>query len=161
MDVEEKTFDLIAMAEETEKHLIAMCGSLPDSVCATVEKVLGQSPRVEAWRETMTRTTEAAATLELRVTRVYGIALVLALLVPVTSLAIIYWETRTLRAENAALTERVQSLKAMAAELTKGNPEGFELIAYREGALGVLIPKGRRFSHAAPTEDGREALVVK
>jgi hypothetical protein len=91
----------------------------------------------------------------------YYTAIALMLLVPLAELTVLYFQTRSLRQENAALHASVAGLEKMAAELMRDNPKGFELVEYPDGTLGVLLPPGRQFSHAGPVPSGRVGVVVK
>ena len=61
--------------------------------------------------------------------------------------------------ERAALTREIAILSEQAEKL-KAKTWGVELVEWRDGGRGIILPKGMRVKHTGQVEDGREAIVI-
>ena len=61
--------------------------------------------------------------------------------------------------ERAALTREIAILSEQAEKL-KAKTWGVELVEWRDGGRGIILPKGVRVKHTGQVEDGREAIVI-
>ena len=61
--------------------------------------------------------------------------------------------------ERAALTREIAILSEQAEKL-KAKTWGVELVDWRDGGRGIILPKGMRVKHTGQVEDGREAIVI-
>lgn len=160
-DFEEQAYDFIAMAEEAEKQMTEMFKDLPDRLCRAVEKIMSNAGKTSELANAAGALNKAIAGTQRNLRRIYLTAVALMLLVPLAELTVLYFQTSSLRQENAGLRASIVGLEKMAAALEQGDSKGFELVEYPDGTLGVILPPGRQLSHTGTVGNGRGAVVVK
>lgn len=150
MNTEEKIYSLMAQAEDMQAHA--------EKLQNGAEKTFAGLPlAVEQ------------AGQKIRSTTLLGALFVLAVGVVVAAVAIagIWWGTSRLRDEAVELRSTIATLKQYAAEEQRtlqelsGKTWRLELVQYREGGKGIILPKGLTFERAATLENGKTALIIK
>lgn len=150
MTDEDRIYGLIAQAENIQAHAIEL-----------------QKEASEAFSE-LPRSVERAAS-KIRSTALLGALYVVAsgVVVSVVAVAGLWWGTSSLRDEAAELRSTIATLKQYAAEEQRtlqelsGKTWRLELVQYREGGKGIILPKGLTFERAATLENGKTALIIK
>lgn len=150
MNTEEKIYSLMAQAEDMQAHA--------EKLQNGAEKTFAGLPlAVEQ------------AGQKIRSTGLLGALFVLAVGVVVATVAVagIWWGTSSLRDEAAELRSTIVTLRQYAAEERRtlqeleGKTWGLELVQYKEGNRGIVLPKGLKFERAATIENGKTALIIK
>ena len=150
MNTEEKIYSLMAQAEDMQAHA--------EKLQNGAEKTFAGLPlAVEQ------------AGQKIRSTTLLGALFVLAVGVVVAAVAIagIWWGTSRLRDEAVELRSTISTLKQYEAEERRtlqeltGKTWRLELVEYREGGRGIILPKGLKFERAAILENGKTALIIK
>ncbi len=150
MNTEEKIYSLMAQAEDMQAHA--------EKLQNGAEKTFAGLPlAVEQ------------AGQKIRSTTLLGALFVLAVGVVVSSVAVagVWWGTSSLRDEAAELRSTIGTLKQYVAveqrtlQELEGKTWRLELVQYREGGRGIILPKGLKFERAATLENGKTALIIK
>lgn len=150
MNTEEKIYSLMAQAEDMQAHA--------EKLQNGAEKTFAGLPlAVEQ------------AGQKIRSTGLLGALFVLTVGVVVATVAVagIWWGTSSLRDEAAELRSTIVTLRQYAAEERRtlqeleGKTWGLELVQYKEGNRGIVLPKGLKFERAATIENGKTALIIK
>lgn len=147
--MEEKLFELMAQAEDLQKHAAKLQNEAREAFSAlplAVDKA-GQ---------------------KIRSTWLLGALFVLAVgvVVAVVAVAGVWWSTSSLRDEAADLRSTIATLKRDVAEEQKtfqelsGKTWRLELVKW-DDERGIILPKGVKFVRSGPLKDGREAIVIK
>ena len=150
MNTEEKIYSLMAQAEDMQAHA--------EKLQNGAEKTFAGLPlAVEQ------------AGQKIRSTTLLGALFVLAVGLVVSSVAVagVWWGTSRLRDEAAELRSTIGTLKQYVAveqrtlQELEGKTWRLELVQYREGGRGIILPKGLKFERAATLENEKTALIIK
>lgn len=180
MQDDDKLYGLIAQAEDIQKHAVTLERAAQEAIKGLPE---GYREAVKgAARDILTEAAEKASTAlleacneakvssaDLRRTGLMQSVFLLAVGMVVSGVAIagIWWGTSRLRDEAAELRNTIATLKQYAAEEQRtlqelsGKTWRLELVQYREGGKGIILPKGLTFERAATLENGKTALIIK
>ena len=150
MNTEEKIYSLMAQAEDMQAH---------------AEKLQNRADKTFAG---LPLAVEQAGQ-KIRSTGLLGALFVLAVGVVVAAVAVagVWWGTSSLRDEAAELRSTIATLRQYAAEERRtlqeleGKTWGLELVQYKEGNRGIVLPRGLKFERAAAIENGKTALIIK
>ena len=147
--MEEKIFELMAHAEDLQKHAV----QLQDKAQETFS---GLTLAVEQAQKKIRSTGLQMALIMLGV----------GVIVCGASAAFIGWSTSSLRDEAAELRSTIAALKRNVAEEQKtlrelsGKTWRLELVKW-DDERGIILPKGVKFVRSGQIDDGREAIVIK
>lgn len=140
--MEEKLFELMAHAEDLQKHAV----QLQDKAQETFS---GLTLAVEQAQKKIRSTGLQMALIMLGI----------SVLVCGLTLKIFLWSTESLKKEREALKVAIQAEEATLAEL-RSKTWGLELVNYRDGGRGIILPKGVQFVRSGKLKDGREAVII-
>lgn len=141
--MEEKLFELMAQAEDLQKHAAKLQNE--------AQKVFSALPLAVEQAGQKIRSTGLQMAL---------ILLGIGVIACVGAVAALVWSTESLREERAALKAAIQAEEATLAEL-QSKTCGLELVNYSDGGRGIILPKGTTFSHTAKIENERTVIIIK
>lgn len=168
MNNEEQVFDFMAAAEDTGRRLDALIKAIPNEIRKTLVAEYRKSP----WLATLptaadrmiaaAERSESASALLTRKTRIAGLLVGVAIVIlPLSTWALAYWQTAKLREESAALQAEMEGLETAVSDLRNKTGGGIEVVSYKGGTFGVVLPDGMKFQHEARTKNNRNVLVYK
>lgn len=140
--MEEKLFELMAQAEDLQKHAAKL-----------------QQEAQEAFSDLPLAVEQAGQKIRSTGLQMALILLAVAVVVCGASVAFIGWSTESLREERATLKAAIQAEEAMLAEL-KSKTWGITLWKWENGERGIILPKGVTFVRQIKVKDGRDAAVI-
>ena len=147
--MEEKLFELMAQAEDLQKHAAKLQKEAQDAFSALPLAV-------------------EQAGQKIRATGLLGALIVLACGIVVAAVAVVgvWWSTSSLRDEATELRNTIAILKQHVAkeektlQLLMGKTWKLELVNW-DDARGIILPKGVQFVRQGQMKDGRDAVVIK
>ena len=148
--MDEKLFELMAQAEDLQKHAAKLQNEAQEAFLALPLAVEQAGQKI--------RSTGLQMAL---------IMLGLGVIVCGVSAAFIGWSTDSLREERAVLQAENADLKALiqAEQSTfdglRSKTWGLELITFRGGSRGVILPTGQQFERIATMQDGRSVAILR
>lgn len=140
--MEEKIFELMAHAEDLQKHAV----QLQDKAQETFS---GLTLAVEQAQKKIRSTGLQMALIMLGI----------SVLVCGLTLKIFLWSTESLKKEREALKVAIQAEEATLAEL-QSKTWKLELVNDSDGVRGIILPKGVQFVRSGKLKDGREAVII-
>ena len=140
--MEEKIFELMAHAEDLQKH----AAQLQDKAQETFS---GLTLAVEQAQKKIRSTGLQMALIMLGI----------SVLVCGLTLKIFLWSTESLKKEREALKVAIRAEEATLAEL-QSKTWKLELVNDSDGVRGIILPKGVQFVRSGKLKDGREAVII-
>ncbi len=140
--MEEKIFELMAHAEDLQKHAV----QLQDKAQETFS---GLTLAVEQAQKKIRSTGLQMALIMLGI----------SVLVCGLTLKIFLWSTESLKKEREALKVAIRAEEATLAEL-QSKTWKLELVNDSDGVRGIILPKGVQFVRSGKLKDGREAVII-
>lgn len=140
--MEEKLFELMAHAEDLQKHAV----QLQDKAQETFS---GLTLAVEQAQKKIRSTGLQMALIMLGI----------SVLVCGLTLKIFLWSTESLKKEREALRVAIQVEEATLAEL-QSKTWKLELVNDSNGVRVIILPKGVQFVRSGKLKDGREAVII-
>lgn len=140
--MEEKIFELMAHAEDLQKHAV----QLQDKAQETFS---GLTLAVE----------QAQKKIRFTGLQMALIMLGISVLVCGLTLKIFLWSTESLKKEREALKVAIRAEEATLAEL-QSKTWKLELVNDSDGVRGIILPKGVQFVRSGKLKDGREAVII-
>lgn len=140
--MEEKLFELMAHAEDLQKHAV----QLQDKAQETFS---GLTLAVEQAQKKIRSTGLQMALIMLGI----------SVLVCGLTLKIFLWSTESLKKEREALKVAIRAEEATLAEL-QSKTWKLELVNDSDGVRGIILPKGVQFVRSGKLKDGREAVII-
>lgn len=140
--MEEKIFELMAHAEDLQKHAV----QLQDKAQETFS---GLTLAVEQAQKKIRSTGLQMALIMLGI----------SVLVCGLTLKIFLWSTESLKKEREALRVAIQVEEATLAEL-QSKTWKLELVNDSNGVRVIILPKGVQFVRSGKLKDGREAVII-
>lgn len=177
---EEKLFMLMAHAEDLQKlaeaslqkvgqavsHLEnASVKAISGAVTTGIDRTLENTKKelLEANRGLVGASAEAQATCALmKRTGLFQAVFLLAvaLIIAGASFGGLSWFIKSRLSELAEVKAAIQAEKATLADL-QSKTWGLELVEYKEGGKGIVLPKWLEFERAATLKNGKTALIIK
>ncbi len=170
---EELIFDFMAAAEETGKRLDALIKAIPGSL----QKTLSDEYRRSPWLATLPaeverlsavvqrsdsaaeRTESATAHMERRIKTVCFVACLAAIIMPLATWGLAYWQTGKLRDEQAAIKAEVARLQTLAVALDVKTGGGMLIEKDDSGKRYVRLPVGAVVEQQGQYPDDRVDFV--
>ena len=87
-------------------------------------------------------------------------ALLVSLVVSVALVKGLGWYVSDMRADAAELKGKIKAEETTLAALKK-KTWSLELVEYKDGKRGIILPKGVRFDQAASVQDGRDIVLIR
>lgn len=179
MQDEEKIFGLIAQAEDIQKHAITLqrvaqdaIKTLPDASRSAVrdaaEEFLVERAKnaskafLSAVNEAKAAASEAknaAGALQGTAMKICFLGLVVALALGGVGLVVMNFISRSKLQELAEMKAAIRQEEAILSEL-QSKTWGLELVKFKDGTRGILLPKGIKVSHSGPTQDGSGRIGI-
>lgn len=173
MQDEDKIFGLIVQAEDIQKHAIALqraaqdaVKTLPDASRSAVRDAAKEfiiEGAEKASRGVLEASNEAKATSAAlrRTGLMQGVFLVVVALVVIgVAYAVSGFLVKSRVDELAELKAQVVTERGTLAEL-KAKTWGLELVRYKDGTRGIILPKGIKVDRTGAVQDGRSAVVIR
>jgi hypothetical protein len=168
MNNEELIFDFMAAAEDTGKRLDALIKALPDELRKTLAAEYQRSPWlvtipgeverlsavVKSSETAAGRTESAAAQMVSKIKTVCRVACLAAVIMPLATWGLAYWQTENLRDEQAVIQAETKRLQTYAAELTDKTGGGVGVWKMENGEYIVALPKDIEPSWSGKNDDG-------
>lgn len=140
--MEEKIFELMAHAEDLQKHAAQLQGKAQETFSAL--------PLAVEQAEKKIRSIGLQMAL---------IMLGLSVLICGLTLKLFLWSTESLKEEREALKVAIQAEEARLAEL-QSKTWSLELVN-DNGRRGIILPKNVKFVGSATLKDGREVMIIE
>jgi hypothetical protein len=169
MKDEEFIFDFMAAAEDTGKRLDALIKAIPGELRNTLAAEYQRSPwlatlptEVERLSVVVKSSEAAAGRTELAATQIVGkiksvcrVACLAAIVMPLVTWGLVYWQTGKLRDEQAAIKAETDRLHGLAAALKDETGGGVVIWNLGNGKYGVALPTGAESDWNGRYKDGR------
>lgn len=154
MTDEEKIYGLISQAEEIQQHTI----HLHDEAVKSIEEIKHVTREVRQniqWAIKPILQSGLVQTVYIVVS-----ALLVSLVVSVALVKGLGWYVSDMRADAAELKGKIKAEETTLAALKK-KTWSLELMEYKDGKRGIILPKGVRFDQAASVQDGRDIVLIR
>lgn len=166
MNIDESIFDYLAAAEETANQLDGMTKRIPEEVKAILLEEWRKSPWLAELPKAMdaaraaTERTESATRFLNRSLKIACLAVCLAaVVIPLATWGLAYWQALELRDRIVSLRSEITTLVLRTEALKSETGAGIQLVAYKDGTRGVIIPEEYIFSHIGQNAEGREVVI--
>jgi hypothetical protein len=170
---EELIFDFMAAAEDTGKRLDALIKTIP----GTLQKTLSDEYQRSPWLATLPkdveclntivqradsaaeRTESATAHMERRIKTVCFVACLAAVIMPLATWGLAYWQTSKLRGEQAVIKVETERLQGLAVALDAETGGGVLIEKDDSGKRYVRLPLAAEVEQQGHYPDGRFGFV--
>jgi hypothetical protein len=166
---EELIFDFMAAAEDTGKRLNILIKTIPGSLQKTLSDEYQRSPWlatlpaeverlsavVKSSEAAAERTESAAAHVVGKIKTVCFVSCLAAVIMPLATWGLAYWQTGKLRDEQAAIKAKTDRLQGLASALKDETGGGVVIWNLGNGKHGVALPMGAESDWNGRYKDGR------
>ena len=173
MQTEDKIFGLIAQAEDIQKHAVTLqraaqevLKTLPDASKSAIREAARESivqGAEEASRSLWDASSAAEATAStLRRTGIFQCVFLVAVAIVVAGIGygVSSWIFRSRGDDLAELKTQIVQEQATLDAL-RSKTWGLELVDYKDGTRGIVLPKNVKIDRTGDMPDGRAAVVIR